>query len=141
MSDDPDFESGPAADQYLAFMRDLSRLERERSALLDGRAQGRLSKEEQARLKILDEQIKELLEQAGHQHIILPLAERLSKERRKSAITSIAIAGAIVAVAALTSVALGLGLTLLGVIPVFVLALGFAFVLGFLIGREFPYKK
>ena len=131
-----------AADQLQAFMQDAARVDRERTALLRARAGGqRLDAEQRARLAELDRQAVELIRSARQQGLLLPGSlrdtwwERTGPAKKAAAGLGLVV-GSFVVVAALGFVFISLGF-----IPIFILALGFVFVLGLIVGREFPYKK
>lgn len=128
----------PANDQLQAFLQDAARIDRERADLLQ---RGRLSAGERKRLSELDKQAAELIRTARQQGLLLPMSQREGGIWPASWPGRVGVALLLMAGSVLVAGVLGAVLVSLGFIPIFIMALAFVFILGLIIGREFPYKK
>jgi hypothetical protein len=128
-----------ADDQFEAFLRDVARVENERAALQQRRTTGKLSPADTERLRDLNREARALLKTARQQGVLLPGGEDLFDGRRTMRWVFI-IAGAVLA-ALVFVVGLSFLASQLGFVPILFIPIIFAFGIGFLVGREFPYRK
>jgi hypothetical protein len=128
-----------ADDQFEAFLRDVARVENERAALQQRRTTSKLSQTDAERLRDLNREARALLKTARQQGVLLPGGDDLFDGRRIVRWAFI-IVGAVLAALAFVGL-FAVVSAQLGFAPLLLIPIIFAFGIGFLVGREFPYKK